>query len=121
MSNFWDLVWLLISTFILVGYLLVLFHIVVDVLRDAELGGGGKALWILALLFLPFLTALIYLVARGKGMGQRQLDALRRADPTPHAAAGKSPVEQIAHAKQLLDAQAITADEYARLKAKALG
>ena len=53
MSNFWDVVWLTLSTFVFVAYLLVLFHIVLDLFRDTELGGFAKALWIIGLIFLP--------------------------------------------------------------------
>ena len=105
MSNFWDLVWLLISTFVFVAYLLVLFHIVVDLFRDTELGGFAKALWVIGLIFVPVLTSLVYLVARGSGMAKRQQAALQRAkaqtDSYIREVAGKSPAEQIADAKAL--------------------
>ena len=124
MSNFWDLLWLIASTFIFVAYLIVLFQIVVDLFRDERMGGGSKAIWILGLIFLPLLTAVIYIVARGAGMAERQRAALQRAksdtDAYIRGVAGKSPAEQIADAKALLDAGTINADEFARLKAKAL-
>ena len=124
MSNFWDFVWLIVSTFIFVAYLMVMFHIVFDLFRDSELGGGTKALWIAGLIFLPFLTALIYIVARGPGMAQRQHAAAQRLKSDTDAyikqVAGKSPAEQITEAKALLDAGTINADEFAKLKAKAL-
>ncbi|MGH8616366.1 MAG: SHOCT domain-containing protein [Burkholderiales bacterium] len=124
MSNFWDIVWLIVSTFIFFAYLMVMFHIVFDLFRDQEVGGGTKALWIAGLIFLPFLTALIYIVARGPGMAQRQQAAAQRmksdADAYIKQVAGKSPAEQITEAKALLDAGTISADEFAKLKAKAL-
>lgn len=124
MSNFWDFVWLIVSTFIFVAYLMVMFHIVFDLFRDQEVGGGTKALWIAGLIFLPFLTALIYIVARGPGMAARQHAAAQRmksdADAYIRQVAGKSPAEQITEAKALLDAGTINADEFAKLKAKAL-
>ncbi|MCZ7566595.1 MAG: SHOCT domain-containing protein [Burkholderiales bacterium] len=124
MSNFWDMVWLILSTFVFVAYLLVLFQIIVDLFRDQELGGGFKALWIIGLIFLPFLTALLYVVARGRGMAGRARAAAERAksdtDAYIRSVAAKSPAEQIADAKVLLDAGTIDQDEFARLKAKAL-
>ena len=124
MSNFWDLMWLIFSAFVFFAYLVVLFQIVVDLFRDAELGGVSKAIWIVGLLVLPFLTALLYVVARGRGMAQRQRVALQqvRSDAETHlrSLAGKSPVEQIADAKALLDSGTISPDEFAKLKAKAL-
>ena len=124
MSNFWDILWLIFSTFVFIAYILILFQIVVDLFRDHELGGGFKALWIIGLIFVPLLTALIYIVARGRGMAERQQAALQRAKSDTEAyikgVAGKSPADQIADAKALLDAGTINADEFAKLKAKAL-
>jgi len=65
MSNFWDLVWLMLSTFIFVSYLIIMFQVVVDLFRDTELGGGSKVLWIIGLIFLPVLTAILYIIASG--------------------------------------------------------
>jgi len=124
MSNFWDLMWLILSTFVLIAYLLILFQIVVDLFRDSELGGGYKVLWMIGLIFLPGLTAIIYIFGRGRGMAERQRASLQRAksetDNYIREVAGKSPAEHIAEAKALLDAGTITPDEFARLKAKAL-
>lgn len=124
MSNFWDLMWLMLSAFLFIAYLMILFQIIVDLFRDSELGGGSKVLWIIGLVFIPMLTAIIYIVARGKGMASRQAASMQRAkadtDAYIRSVAGKSPAEQIGEAKALLDAGTITADEYAKLKAKAL-
>jgi hypothetical protein len=124
MSNFWDILYLIASTFFFVAYLIVLFHIVFDLFRDAELGGGFKVLWLMGLIFLPVLTALLYILVRGKGMAERQRAAIQRAKSDTDAyireVAGKSPAEQIADAKALLDAGTINQEEFARLKAKAL-
>lgn len=124
MSNFWDMVWLIASTFFFIAYLLVLFHIVVDLFRDSKIGGFAKAVWVIGLIFVPVLTSLVYLIARGGGMAERQQEALQKAkvqtDSYIREVAGKSPAEQIADAKALLDAGTINADEFARLKAKAL-
>jgi predicted ferric reductase len=124
MSNFWDLMWLIVSTFVFIAYLLVLFHIVIDLFRDTELGGFAKALWIIGLIFLPVLTALLYIVARGSGMAGRQRAAMQRAKSDTESyirdVAGKSPADQIADAKKLLDAGTINQDEFAKLKTKAL-
>lgn len=124
MSNFWDLIQLLLSTFVLIVYLLILFQIIGDLFRDSEMGGGTKVLWIIGLIFLPGLTAIIYIVARGRGMAERQRASLQRAKSDTDAyireVAGKSPAEHIADAKALLDAGTITQAEFERLKAKAL-
>ena len=124
MSNFWDTVVLMASTFFFIAYLIVLFQVVVDLFRDAEMGGGSKVLWLIGLIFLPVLTALLYILARGGGMADRQRAAVRSAKADTDAyireVAAKSPADQIADAKKLLDAGTINGDEFARLKAKAL-
>jgi hypothetical protein len=124
MSYFWDAVVLMASTFFFIAYLIVLFQVIVDLFRDSEMGGGSKVLWIIGLIFVPLLTALIYVLARGSGMAARQRGAAKAAKAEADAyirdVAGKSPADQIADAKKLLDAGTINADEYARLKAKAL-
>lgn len=124
MSNFWDTVVLMVSTFFFIAYLIVLFQVVVDLFRDSDMGGGSKVIWLIGLIFLPVLTALIYILARGRGMADRQRAAMRSAKADTDAyireVAAKSPADQIADAKKLLDAGTINGDEFARLKAKAL-
>lgn len=125
MSNFWDIVWLMLSTFVFVAYLIVMFQIVVDLLRDQELGGGSKVLWMAGLIFVPVVTALLYIVARGGSMATRQRAALERGKSETEAylrgVVGRSPAADIAEAKALLEAGTISADEFSRLKARALG
>ena len=124
MSQFWDILQLIASTILFVAYLIVLFHVVVDLFRDPELVGGYKAIWIIGLLFIPVLTVILYLLTRGGGMAEREravyTQAKSDADAYIRQVAGKSPAEQIADAKALLDAGTINEGEYAQLKAKAL-
>jgi ABC-type multidrug transport system fused ATPase/permease subunit len=123
-SNFVSATWFLFEVFIFVAYIMVMFHIIVDLFRDPDLGGGAKALWIVALIFLPIITALVYLVARGRGMADRQRTFVQRAreqkEEYIREVAGTSPAEQIARAKALLTEGTITQGEFDRLKAKAL-
>jgi hypothetical protein len=82
---------------------MILFHI-----NDKELSGWWKALWIVALIVVPVPSSLIHLVARGKGMAERQAGDVRRAwaatDSYIKQVAGQgNPADQIATAKGLLD------------------
>ncbi|MGZ8254500.1 MAG: SHOCT domain-containing protein [Burkholderiaceae bacterium] len=124
MSNFWDLLTLIASTFLFVAYLFVLFQIITDLFRDSETGGVAKALWIIGLVFVPMLTAIVYIIARGKGMAARQQASLSRMKSESESyirqVAGRSPAADITEAKSLLDAGTITPAEFERLKAKAL-
>jgi hypothetical protein len=122
--DFWDFFWLLVWSFFFIAYLIVLFQIVADLFRDRDLSGWWKAVWIIFLIFLPVLTALVYLIARGRGMAERQVEAVTQAkqdtDSYIRKVAGSSPTDEIANAKALLDSGAITPEEFAHLKAKAL-
>jgi hypothetical protein len=125
MSNFWDLVWLMFGTFFFISYLMILFQVVADLFRDSKLGGVAKGVWIVALVFLPLLTALAYVITRGRGMAERQraVQEQTKADAEAYirqVAGGPSPADQIASARKLLDAGTINQEEFARLKAKAL-
>ena len=123
-TSFWDIIWCFVFVFAFVAYLMALFSIIGDLFRDRKLNGWFKAIWILFLIFVPFLTALVYLIARGKGMAERAAGAAQEAQNATDAyirqAAGSSPSEEIAKAKALLDSGAITAEDFAALKAKAL-
>jgi len=124
--NFWEFLWLIFISYIFIAYLMLLFSIFADLFRDRELGGFAKFLWIFFLIIAPFLGVLIYLIARGHAMGQRQMDAAMQAKAQQDryiksvAASGASAADQIASAKALLDSGAITNAEYEALKAKAL-
>ncbi|MFC0715375.1 SHOCT domain-containing protein [Cellulomonas biazotea] len=124
MDSFMDWFWLMIWWFFIVMYLIILFQILGDLFRDRELSGWWKAVWIIGLVVLPFLTALIYLIARGRSMAERNVRDLTQAKADTDAyirdVAGASPATQISQAKALLDSGAISEQEFAALKAKAL-
>lgn len=123
--SFWDVVWFIIISFAFVAYLMVLFSILGDLFRDRGTSGWVKAIWVVALIFFPFLAALIYLIAKGGGMAERRardvMAAKEQTDAYIREVAGNvSPIDQIAQAQKLLDAGAISPVEYERLKEKAL-
>ena len=125
MNSFWDFFWLLIWTFVFVCYLTVLFQIIIDLFRDRDLSGWWKALWIIFLIIFPFLAALVYLIARGRGMAERHAGEMQRAQVATDqyiqsVASRDNPADQIASAKSLLDSGAINQEEFDKLKAKAL-
>lgn len=123
--GFWDFFWLMVWGFFFVAYLMVLFQVIVDIFRDRTLKGWGKTLWLIALFIAPPLTALIYIIARGRGMGERTYVASEESraatEQYVRSVAGTGdPTQSISKAKDLLDSGAITAEEFAQLKAKAL-
>ena len=121
----WDFLWHFLIIFAWIAYLLVLFQILTDLFwRDHKTSGWVKAIWVVFLIVLPWLTARVYLIARGKGMSERAqaaaLAAKQDTDNYIRQAAGRSPAQEIADAKALLDAGTITQAEFDGLKAKAL-
>lgn len=125
LTNTWNYVWLFFTIMIFIGYLMALFSVITDLFRDKSLGGVAKAVWIVFLLFFPLVTMIVYLVARGRGMGTRaeQQVAAQRASVEGYireVTATASPAVDIAQAKALLDAGAITAEEFETIKRGAL-
>jgi hypothetical protein len=123
--SFWDIVWFIFITWVFVAYLMVLFSIIGDIFRDRELSGVWKAVWMIALIFLPFLTAVVYLISRGRSMAERSMQAAaihrQQQDEYIRDVAGRtSPTDQITQARALLDSGAISQPEYEALKTKAL-
>jgi hypothetical protein len=123
--SFWDIVWFIFISFAFVAYLMMLFSIVGDLFRDQETSGWVKAIWLVALLFFPLLTAVVYVIARGRGMAERTVSSratLQRQqdDYIKQVAGSASPADQIAQAGALLDKGTITQSEFDTLKAKAL-
>jgi ABC-type multidrug transport system fused ATPase/permease subunit len=114
--------------FLFVIWFWLLLTIFSDLFRDHDLSGGAKALWVIFLVFIPFLGILVYLIARGHGMAERAAKAQARAQEQMNAqiraaagtSASASAAEQIAQAKSLLDSGAINQAEFDKLKAAAL-
>lgn len=124
METFFQFIWLVIVSFAFVAYLIILFQIVTDLFRDHEQKGWHKAVWIIFLIIFPLITAVIYLIARGNGMASRQATYVQKAQESAdnyiREVAGRSPAQEIADAKALLDAGSISAEEFEKIKTKAL-
>ena len=128
--DFWDSLWNIIVVFffafLFIGAFFALVTIVSDLFRDKNLNGWWKALWLIFLIFVPLLTSLVYLIARGSGMAERSDRAYRKSQEAAEeyirntAGTVASPSDGIAKAKALLAEGAITEAEYEALKAHAL-
>ena len=128
-TNFWDVLLWSFWFFIWIAALMVWFRCLFDLFRDRSLSGWAKAGWAVLLIFVPWVGALIYLIARGRSMTERQMAEMAQMQAQQEqyikqvAASGPqaaSPADQIARAKSLLDSGAITQAEFEGLKAKAL-
>ena len=123
--SFGDLLLLVVEIFFFVIWIWILFAIIADLFRDHEMSGWAKALWILFLVFIPFLGALIYLIARGNGMRERALKAQAEAkhhmDAYIQQQAHSSPADELHKLNDLKEKGAISAEEFDRAKEKLLG
>ena len=109
--------------FLFFAWLMVLFTIFADLFRDHGLSGWSKALWVLFLIFVPFLGALIYLIARGDGMRERGLAQRQEAQKQVDAyvretAGGSSAADELAKLAKLHDEKKLSDEEFERAKAK---
>ena len=122
---FLDVFWTIFVFFIWVAWFMLLFRVFIDIFRRHDIGGGGKVLWLIFVILLPFLGVFIYLIAESKGMTERNLEQAQASKEQFDAyvretASAGGPAAEIEKAKQLLDSGAITQAEYDAIKAKAL-
>jgi hypothetical protein len=121
-QNFWEFLWWLFIFYAFFAFLWALFMVIGDLFRDHELSGWWKAVWIIFLVFVPLLSVLAYMIARGKGMAERSMERARQSQAETDAyirqVATTSPTEEIAKAKALMDAGTITPEEFNRIKSK---
>jgi hypothetical protein len=123
--DLWSWIWFYFWMFAYVAYILVLIYIIIDIFRDHQLNGWLKALWLILLLFLPWITGLVYLIVRGKGMAERsarkQVEYQEYSPEEMRKISFSSPTEEISKAQALRDQGVITDGEFEAIKAKALG
>jgi hypothetical protein len=117
--SFWDYVLFMLVVVLLVAGLVVLFMIIGDVMTDPAVSGWAKAAWLLALLVLPVVGSVVYLVVRGRGVADRRAGTVSTSAAELQAsAAGAARAEQLARADAMLASGAITGNEHAALRAR---
>ena len=124
--NFASFLWDVLVIFAFVIWFWLLIAVFGDLFRRHDIGGWGKAAWIILVIVLPYLGVFIYLIAEHSGIAERntqQVQAQQAAtDQYVRSVSGSGgPAGEIATAKSLLDSGAITQAEYDALKTKALG
>jgi hypothetical protein len=122
--SFWNAIWFVIICFLFVTILMMMFEVVVDIFRDRELSGWAKAGWLLALVLFTLIALIAYVLVRGEGMANRQVQAERDArddfDAYVRDVAGGGAASELEKAASLHTQGKITDDEYAALKARIL-
>ena len=122
--NLGEALLLAFEIFFFVIWIWILITILSDLFRDHELSGWAKAVWVLFLVFIPFLTALIYLIARGEGMRERaikaQAEAKQHMDSYIREQAHSSPADELHKLNDLKEKGALSSEEFDKAKAKLL-
>ena len=122
---FLDVLWTMLIFFLWVMWFWLLIVIIGDVFRRRDIGGGKKTIWLIFILFVPFIGVLAYVLANSDGMAERNMERARSQqaqmdDYVRETAGSGGAAAEIDKAKQLLDSGAITQAEFDAIKAKAL-
>ncbi|MEU8522773.1 SHOCT domain-containing protein [Streptomyces sp. NBC_01216] len=124
LNLFWTMLWF----FLWIMWLFLLFKVITDIFRDHELNGWAKAGWLILCILLPYLGVLIYVIARGKSMTQRDVKQAKENEAafqsyirkTAGADGGTSHADELARLADLKNSGAITDEEFEKAKAKVL-
>jgi hypothetical protein len=122
--SFGELLLTVFEIFLFVVWIWILFTIIGDIFRDHEMSGWSKAIWIVFLVFIPYISMLVYLIARGSGMRERTLKAQAEAkqhfDSYVQEQAHSSPADELHKLNDLKEKGALSAEEFNQAKAKLL-
>ncbi|MFE2555909.1 SHOCT domain-containing protein [Streptomyces sp. NPDC059352] len=128
-----DLFWTMLWFFLWIMWLFLLFKIVSDVFRDHELSGWAKAGWLIFCLLIPFIGVLVYVIARGTGMTERDAARAKETEAAfqdyvrksasgagSPGGSGAGAADELARLADLKAQGALTEDEFQKAKAKIL-
>lgn len=110
-------------------WLFLLFRVVMDIFRDDDLGGWGKAGWLVFCIVLPYLGVIVYVIARGRGMGRRDVKQAKESEAAfreyvrkaaAGANAGTGGIDDLAKLSELRASGALTDEEFEKAKTKPL-
>jgi hypothetical protein len=122
------MLWTIIWIFLWVAWLVLLFHVFIDIFRSKDMGGWAKGLWSIFIILLPFLGVFVYVIARGAGMGQRDLEQATQREQafqayvrdTAAGASAASSADELAKMADLRDKGVISAEEFESAKTRIL-
>ncbi|MFD3717122.1 SHOCT domain-containing protein [Streptomyces sp. NPDC058674] len=124
LGAFWTVMWI----FLWVMWLVLLFRVIVDVFRDHEMSGWIKALWLLFLILIPFLGVLVYVIARGRNMGKREVEHAQERQEAFNAYIretvkdpGRAGADNLVKLSELKAKGDLSEEEFQRAKQKLLG
>jgi len=120
-----NIIWTMFVFFLFVFWLMIVFKVIIDIFRRKDCGGGTKTLWLIFVIFLPFLGVFLYLITQGQHMAERDAEQMMAQkqeldEYVRGVASSGSAASEIAQANKLLADGAITQEEFDKIKAKAL-
>lgn len=124
--GFWDFIWTIFWLFLLVAWFWIVITVIADVFRSRDLNGLQKGLWVFFIIIIPWLGVLIYIIVRGDGMRDRDVEAMEKAEEVrrkyiQNVAGTTSTADELTKLAELRDKGVISADEFETQKAKLLG
>ncbi|WP_406094080.1 SHOCT domain-containing protein [Kitasatospora purpeofusca] len=131
-----NIFWTMLELFLWILWFFLLFKIITDIFRSHDMGGWAKAGWMILVILLPLIGVLVYVIVRGKSMGERDVAQAQKADAafkayirdaaapgeggTGEAGAGRSHVDDLAKLAALKADGSISEEEYQKAKDKLL-
>jgi hypothetical protein len=122
-----QLLWSMLWFFMFFIWIWLLITVFADIFRSHDLGGFAKAIWVIFVIFIPYLGVFVYLIARGHKMHEHAIEAAQAQDAANRAyiqqAAGTTPsaADELARIADLKERGVIDEAEFQKLKAKAIG
>lgn len=116
--NFWNFLADAVTIFLFIMWIWILINVISDLFRRHDISGWIKAVWIVALIFVPYLGVLVYLIFQGQGMAQRRIEDAKHARDDMRRIIGFSVADELAKLEKLKESKTITDEEYARLRAR---
>ena len=120
------LFWTMLIFFLWIAWLMLLFKVIFDIFRSHDMGGVAKAFWAIFVIIIPWLGVLVYLIARGRSMQERDIDAMNAEQEAMNsyirqtAGTSTSAADELAKLSDLKAKGVLTDAEFQQQKAKLL-
>ena len=109
-----------LAIFVFVMWFWLLITVISDLFRRHDTSGVAKAIWIIVLIVFPYLGVFIYLISQHRGMAERQSERAQQARDELRQVVGYSVADELEKLERLKNSNAISSDEYTRLRARAV-
>ncbi len=107
-----------VTVFLFIVWFWLLISVARDLFRRHDISGWGKAIWVIALIVIPYISLFVYLISQGRGMAERDAQQVQQARDELRRVVGFSAADEIEKLDRLKKAGSISDDEFAHLRAK---